>query len=346
MFACWLPGYRRHLRQKMEHCSMSADDGQFEVTHGGHAVQFYADDAELSGSAVSYLDEGLSAGGSAVVVATEAHRSGLRAGLAAAGGDGGAGPGSRLITRDAAGMLGGFMAGGRFDYPRFQATAEALVNSAAGAGQPVRIYAELVTLLWDAGQVTLALELETMWNDLALLLPFSLLCGYPARVAAPDGDTGAVAQVCRLHTGVIAPSLELRCLPGASSDGNEAVRSFPGAMESVRAARVFVTGQLDPWAANAVAADAAIVIAELASNAVLHARTPFTVAVSWWPDRVRIAVRDAVPLPDDGDGRMMRTPGHGLDLVARIARSWAVEPLADGKVVWAELSRPNVHLVV
>jgi hypothetical protein len=259
---------------------MSADDGQFEVKHGSHAVQFYADDAKLSGSVASYLDEGLSAGGSAVLVATEAHRPGLRAGLAAAGADGGEGPGSRLITVDAAGMLDDFMAGGRLDHSRFQAAADDLVNLAADAGQPVRIYAELVALLWDAGQVTLALELETMWNDLASRLPFSLLCGYPARVAAPDGDTGAVARVCRLHTGVIARSPELRGLPGASCEGNEAVRSFPGTMESVRAARVFTVGQLDPWAGNAVAADAAIVIAEFASNAVLHARTPFTVAVS------------------------------------------------------------------
>ena len=319
---------------------MSADDGQFKVKHGDHAAQFCADDAELSGSVASYLDEGLSAGGSAVVVANEAHRSGLRAGLAATDADGATGPAGRLIMVDAAGMLDGFMAGDRLDYSRFQAAAEDLVNLAAGAGQPVRIYVELVALLWDAGQVTLALELETMWNDLASRLPFSLLCGYPARVAAPNGDTGAVAQVCRLHTGVIAPPPELRGLPGASSDGNEAVRSFPGTMESMRTARVFVTGQLDPWTANAVAADAAIVIAELASNAVLHARTPFTVAVSWWADRVRIAVRDAVPLPDAGDGRLVRKPGHGLDLVAKIARSWAVEPLADGKIVWAELPVP------
>jgi hypothetical protein len=323
----------------MEHCSMSADDGQFEE-HGGHAVQFYADDAELSGSVASYLGAGLSTGGSAVVVATEAHRSGLQARLAAAGADGGTGPERRLVMADAAGMLDGFMADDRLDHSRFQAAAEDLVNRAAGAGQPVRVYAEIVALLWDAGQVTLALELETMWNDLASRMPFSLLCGYSARVAAPEGDTGAVAQVCRMHTGVIAPSSGAPGLPGASPGVNEAVRNFPPTLDSARAARAFTVGQLDPWTANKVAADASIVIAELASNAVLHARTPFTVAISWWPDRVRIAVRDTAPLPDADDGRLVRKPGHGLDLVAKIARRWAVEPLADGKVVWAELPVP------
>ena len=33
------------------------------------------------------------------------------------------------------------------------------------------IYAEMVAVLWDAGQVTLALELEALWNDLAARMP-------------------------------------------------------------------------------------------------------------------------------------------------------------------------------
>lgn len=329
---------------------MSVSGVEAAVGHDGHAVQFYADDAELSGSVAGYLGQGLSAGGSAVVVATEAHRSGLRAelagaGLAAAGvGADGPEPSERLIMVDAAGMLECFLADGRLDHPRFRTVAEGLVSQAAGAGQPVRIYAEMVALLWDAGQVTLALELETLWNELAAELPFSLLCGYPARVAGPDGDTAAVEQVCRLHTDVVPPSAPLpgvpELLPGKSREGNEAVRTFPGTLDSARAAREFVTGQIEPWAGDAVTTDAAIVSAELASNAVLHARTPFSVALSWWADRVRIAVRDGARLPDAGGEPLVARLGHGLDLIEKVASRWAVEPLADGKVVWAELPVP------
>lgn len=320
---------------------MSVSSVEAALDHEGHAVQFYADDAELSGSVASYLGEGLSAGGSAVVVATEAHRSGLRAGLAAAGAHDRAEAAGRLIMVDASGMLDGFLDDGRIDQSRFRAAAEDLVNQAAGAGQPVRIYAEMVALLWDAGQVTLALELETLWNDLAAQVPFSLLCGYPDRVTEPGGDTSALERVCRLHTDVIAPSPELPGVPGAPWEGNEAVRSFPWTLDSARAAREFVSARVEPWADDAVAADAAIVAAELASNAVLHARTPFTVALSWWTDRVRIAVRDAVPLTVASGEPMVPKLGHGLDLVAKVARDWAVEPLADGKVVWAELPVPE-----
>jgi hypothetical protein len=53
---------------------------------------------------------------------------------------------------------------------------------------------------------------------------------------------------------------------------------------------------------------------------------------------VRIAVRDRsrappAPLPPSSE----RLSGRGLQLVSAVARRWGVEPLADGKLVWAEL---------
>jgi hypothetical protein len=319
---------------------MSAGGSQFALDHRDHVVHFYADDADLSHGVTRYLAEGLSAGGSAVVVATREHRSELLSGLAAMGVHGEAESSGRLIMVDAAEMLNGFLAGDRLDHAGFRRATRDLINQAVSAAGPVRIYAEMVALLWDAGQVTLALELETLWNDLASQQAFSLLCGYPVSVAASDSDSGAVEQVCRLHTEVTTPFPGLPGMKGLSPDVTEAVRSFPRTRDSARAAREFVTGNLGSWAGGTLATDAAIVIAELASNAVLHARTPFTVTVSRWADRVRIAVRDAVPLAGAGHGRLVTKPGHGLDLVAKVARRWAVEPLADGKVVWAELPVP------
>src|SRR5579863_9413493 len=175
--------------------------GQLIAGHGSHAVQFYGDDQELAASVARFLGEGLAAGGSAVVVATAAHRLAFRAHLPTAAGE-------RLLVLDAQELLQGFLIGDQLDGPRFFETAEHLIGRAAKAGRPVRIYAEMVAVLWDAGQVTLALELESLWNDLATRLPFSLLCGYPARLlASEDGnETAGVQQVCRLHTAVTGPS--------------------------------------------------------------------------------------------------------------------------------------------
>lgn len=302
--------------------------------HDGHAVQFYGDDQQLAVSAAQFLGDGLAAGGSAVVVATAAHRLALQARLRPAGGAG------RLIAVDAGEMLDGFLDGGRLDGPRFREAAEGLIGRAAGTGQPVRIYAEMVALLWDAGQVALALELEALWNDLAARLPFSLLCGYPARLLAADDDreAAAVRHMCHLHTAVAGPSPGYASMAPAGSDRSgrswAAVRRFPGELASARAARHFVLGALGPRARGTGGTDAAIVAAELAANAVRHARSPFTVTVSCLPRMVRISVQDQAPL--DGVPLAVR-PGHGLHVVAQVAARWAVDPLPGGKVVWAEL---------
>jgi anti-sigma regulatory factor (Ser/Thr protein kinase) len=277
------------------------------------------------------------AGEVAVVAATAAHRLALEAELARAGVDCSAAQSAgRLLVVDAAETLRGFLAGDRLDPSRFRAAAGDLLGRAADAGHPVRVYAEMVALLWDAGQVTLALELEALWNDLASHLPFSLLCTYPLRLVSAAGSASALEEVCSLHTAVIGPDPSLSGEVGVSVHG-AAVRSFPPDREATRAARQFVSSLLASRADPALSVDAEIVTGELAANAVLHARSAFTVAVAQSAAGVRISVRDAGPVPVDRDEALVITPGHGLDVVAKAAVRWAVEPLPDGKVVWAEL---------
>ena len=288
-----------------------------------------------------------------MVVATPAHRAAFGATLASFAPTEGSvtaegsvtteGRAGRLLMADAAGMLRGFLAGDRLDSAGFQAAAADLIRRAASAGQPVRIYAEMVALLWDAGRVTLALELESLWNDLAVQLPFRLLCAYPARMMTGHDDDRDAAEVRRLHSKVVGPYPGVIAPHGSPAgrslaDGAEdAMQGFAPHLNSAREARHFVLSQLGSTADRALASDAAIVIAELAANAILHARSAFTVAVSHPGDAVRIAVRDMAPL-QDGE-RLVTATGHGLDVVAKIAARWAVEPLPDGKVIWAELSR-------
>jgi MEDS: MEthanogen/methylotroph, DcmR Sensory domain len=109
-----------------------------------------------------------------------------------------------------------------------------------------------------------------------------------------------------------------------------------------RAARHFVAGALrqrgGPWAAGPLAVDAAIVATELASNAVRHARSDFTVTVARRPGAIQIAVRDGEPL----GAPLAVAAGHGLDLVNTVAARWGARSLAaGGKLVWAELARPG-----
>ncbi|MEU0893049.1 ATP-binding protein [Streptomyces massasporeus] len=110
-----------------------------------------------------------------------------------------------------------------------------------------------------------------------------------------------------------------------------------------RLARLLAERQLDEWGEAYEAA--AQVVAELASNAVLHGRVPgrdFRLTLRLRADRtLRIEVTDA-----RGD-RMPRLPGpvaqdaaggRGLLIVSACAHRWGVvETVAHGKTVWAEL---------
>jgi anti-sigma regulatory factor (Ser/Thr protein kinase) len=298
-----------------------------------HVVHFYGADDELADSVGRYLADGLRAGDGVVVVATAPHRLAFEAMLARDGLDADEERRvGRLLTVDAASLLGSFLADGRLDHDRFEAAASALIGRAAAGGRQVRVYAEMVALLWDAGDVALAIELEDQWNELSARLPLRLLCGYPASVLAGPGTAGPVRDVCRRHSAVADQ------------------RSFPAELNSVRAARHYVTGLLGDEADEAAAYDTAIVATELAANAVLHARSGFTLTISRSARVTRIAVRDSTPVdllavtrPQAVGGGVpfQVMSGHGLSVVAQLASRWAVEPLSDGKVVWAELPAPR-----
>jgi hypothetical protein len=94
---------------------------------------------------------------------------------------------------------------------------------------------------------------------------------------------------------------------------------------------------LNAWGAGDLAGDVALVVTELAANAIVHARSAFTVILSVHDDLLRISVRDAAPL--DGAG-LRAAPLHGLAVVDALASRWGVESLGNaGKTVWVDLLR-------
>jgi hypothetical protein len=50
----------------------------------------------------------------------------------------------------------------------------------------VRVFGEMVALLWADGDRNGALVLEELWNDLTRRMSFPLLCAYPARFFSTD----------------------------------------------------------------------------------------------------------------------------------------------------------------
>ena len=198
----------------------------------------------------------------------------------------------------------------------------------------MRVYGEMVALLWEDGNVTGAIELERMWNGLGAEVPFSLFCAYPTHLMSGPDDADDFAEVCHLHSGVVA---------GASSPvGSEVTRGFPATPEAPRLARAFVVETLRGWGQGDVVDDATLVVSELATNAVVHVGLDFTVTLSSEGNTVRIGVADSSrDSPKRRDSGLATPGGHGLHLVDAIARRCGYDEVDGGKVVWAELAIPD-----
>jgi anti-sigma regulatory factor (Ser/Thr protein kinase) len=130
---------------------------------------------------------------------------------------------------------------------------------------------------------------------------------------------------------------------GLAASQVEAVEAFPSAPASVRAARSFVRGVLAGWGAVEDTADTAVLLtSEMATNAVLHARTPFSVLVARTGDRVAVAVADGSPLlPTMQRLGRTQTTGRGLRLLETLAEEWHVRERPSGgrgKAVWFALA--------
>lgn len=114
---------------------------------------------------------------------------------------------------------------------------------------------------------------------------------------------------------------------------------FPAQPASVRAARQFVTEALVEGGATNVVEVAQLLVSELATNAVVHARTDFSVSVHLAAGHLYVELRDGDRTrPEVVEPRDMAEFGvAGLQVVTRLAGDWGSRVEDHGKVVWFSL---------
>ena len=145
-----------------------------------HFVQLYRDDAVLTEAVSLFLGVGFGKQESAVVVATPKHLSAFEERLVSRGFDvedlkrwG------QLTVLDASATLSRFMVDGLPDAPLFKEAATEVLTRARAAGRyrHVRVYGEMVNLLWR-DNLPAAVRLEILWNELVEQNPITLFCAY------------------------------------------------------------------------------------------------------------------------------------------------------------------------
>jgi hypothetical protein len=223
----------------------TVEHGSFEE-RGNHLVQFYdAEPSVLVQNVSGFIHEGLERGDSIVVIATPEHSDAF---LSALGKNRAQSETRtrRLVILDAQATLDQFMRHGQPDWRRFEQVVGGTIrglrraNPAAG----LRAYGEMVGILWAAGQVDAAVQLEKFWNVLLSGRDFTLFCGYPIDVFADEFHAERVHDLLCAHTHV---------LPGGTASAMEsaldrAARDVLG--EQAQDVRRGVDGAIDPaWGA-------------------------------------------------------------------------------------------------
>jgi anti-sigma regulatory factor (Ser/Thr protein kinase) len=114
-------------------------------------------------------------------------------------------------------------------------------------------------------------------------------------------------------------------------------RRFPGELASSIAVRQWVRAEAREVPLQVTDA-IVVVVTELASNAIRHARTAFTVRLSRTDGAVRVEVHDTgTGTPTERLVGPTDITGRGLQIVAALSDEWGVvaEPNGSGKTVWA-----------
>jgi signal transduction histidine kinase len=106
---------------------------------------------------------------------------------------------------DARETLSTFLAGSLPDRDLFQTSIGGLLSAAVcgRADTSVRVYGEMVDLLWRDGNPEAAIRLEELWTDLASTHGFSLLCAYPIGNFFKENDARLFEKICASHEAVI-----------------------------------------------------------------------------------------------------------------------------------------------
>ena len=111
--------------------------------------------------------------------------------------------------------------------------------------------------------------------------------------------------------------------------------SFTPSPSQIAAARQFAVAAAEVL--GCCPADLGLVVSELATNACVHARSPFTVTVERHDAGLLVEVVDDDPGPVTVEPFSKGPSGRGVHIVAAVSKDWGTSPRESGKAVWAVL---------
>jgi hypothetical protein len=173
-----------------------------DIAPSQHVAQFYADDTMLLDTLTGFVGGGLTAGESAIVIATPEHFRALKQRLQSANVDlTRAMFEDRYIALDADVALTSFMVDDWPDEQLFSSFVTGLLHRASAHNRRVRVFGEMVALLWARGLEAATVHLEDLWNQFCKDDSFSLFCAYP-KAGFTEDSSRSLDAICIAHSTV------------------------------------------------------------------------------------------------------------------------------------------------
>jgi len=188
----------RHLLPLVE----SVLDGSPAAAHHGHQAQFGSDETTMLEMTECFLGSALDVNDAAVAVTTWPHTRQLLQRLRNRGTDIDAAIArGSFVQVDAGELASRLLSDGVARWKPF--LVQAIESAALATQRPrprVAVFGECASLLWAAGHVDVALDLERVGHQLVDTMPVRIMCAYP--MPSLDHDEGFNA-VCAHHGAVI-----------------------------------------------------------------------------------------------------------------------------------------------
>ena len=174
---------------------------------GRHFAQLHRDQESLATAVAAFAGVGLRRREGVVLVASAERAECILNKLEAAGSDVvAAAKAGSLVVLDARASLERFMHDGEPSWTEFRELAFAAFDSLRSRRKHIRVYGEMVDVLWHEGRYDAAIRVEEFWNRLAAERSFSLFCCYVIDSLAEQSYDGPLHEIGRTHTDIVATS--------------------------------------------------------------------------------------------------------------------------------------------
>lgn len=162
-----------------------------------HVVQFYeADEAALVENVTRYIVEGLRRDEGVLIAATAQHNAAFAEAI-----DDIDAASSRVRFLDAERIAAQLRSDAVVDWERFDETVDDAIEDLRDAGaEGVRVYGEIVGVLWQRGDLFAALDVEQHWEPLIERHQAMLYCGYPIDVFGDEFRVGEMDPLLCAHS--------------------------------------------------------------------------------------------------------------------------------------------------